>query len=105
LDKLPDFTEIDLFKEEIYKTLEDYASRVESMKEEMEELSNSAEVIEEELTQVTTRGYGVRVNQKCECCVDNLFGKQFYLFPCGHGFHEDCLVKRASQYLENPHDV
>jgi hypothetical protein len=43
---LPDFTEIDLFKEEIYKTLEDYASRVESMKEEMEELSNSAEAIE-----------------------------------------------------------
>jgi vacuolar protein sorting-associated protein 18 len=51
LDKLPDFTEIDLFKEEIYKTLEDYASRVESMKEEMEELSNSAEVIEEVSTQ------------------------------------------------------
>jgi hypothetical protein len=49
LDKLPDFTEIDLFKEEIYKTLEDYATRVESMKEEMEELSNSAEVIEEVL--------------------------------------------------------
>jgi hypothetical protein len=54
---------------------------------------------------VTTRGYGVRVNQKCQCCLENLFGKQFYLFPCGHGYHEECLVKRAAQYLENPNDV
>ena len=46
LEYLPDFSEIDHFKEEIYSTLEEYANRVEGMKEEMEELSNSAEAIE-----------------------------------------------------------
>lgn len=105
LEYLPDFSEIDHFKEEIYSTLEEYANRVEGMKEEMEELSNSAEAIEMELLSVTTRGLGVKTNQTCECCSHGLFGKQFYLFPCGHGYHEDCMVLRSAEYLESQEEV
>lgn len=39
-------------------------------------------------------------NQRCEYCVDPLFGKQFYLFPCSHGFHSQCLLRRAPQHLQ-----
>ncbi len=39
-------------------------------------------------------------HQRCEYCVDPLFGKQFYLFPCSHGFHSHCLLRRAPQHLQ-----
>ena len=42
---LPDFTEIDLFKDEICHTLEECGSRIEFLKTEMNELSESAESI------------------------------------------------------------
>jgi vacuolar protein sorting-associated protein 18 len=75
------------------------------MKEEMEELSNSAEAIETELLTVSTRGFGVKTSQSCECCSSALFGKQFYLFPCGHGFHEDCLLFHSTEYLDSEAEV
>jgi hypothetical protein len=43
---LPDFTEIDQFKEEICCTLAEYGARMEGLRAEMDELSISAENIE-----------------------------------------------------------
>lgn len=43
---LPDFTEIDQFKEEICCTLAEYGARMEELRTEMEELTLSAENIE-----------------------------------------------------------
>ncbi len=45
LPLLPDFTEIELFNDEICHTLEDCGARIDSLKAEMEELSESAESI------------------------------------------------------------
>ena len=112
LEQLPDFTEIDHFKEEICHTLEDYASRIETLKSEMDELSSSAETIDKELVGVTTRGFAMRNHQRCEVCSEALQASaqqlnwdQFYLFPCGHGYHEGCLLKKAPEYLEHASDV
>ena len=41
------------------------------------------------------RGCSVSSQQRCEYCVDALFSRQFYLFPCSHGFHSDCLLRRV----------
>ncbi len=46
------------------------------------------------------RGYTTTSFQRCEQCVDALFRRQFYLFPCSHGFHSDCLMKKMSRFLE-----
>lgn len=112
LEQLPDFTEIDHFKEEICHTLEDYASRIETLKSEMDELSSSAEAIDKELIGVTTRGFAMRNHQRCEVCSEALQASaqqlswdQFYLFPCGHGYHEGCMLKKAPEYLEHAADV
>ena len=37
--------------------------------------------------------------QLCEYCSESLLGKVFYLFPCSHGFHCQCLVQRCAQLL------
>ena len=42
------------------------------------------------------KGCNVSLLQSCEYCCSTsapLFSKAFYLFPCGHGYHSDCLVK------------
>jgi len=104
LPLLPDFTEIELFKEEICSTLEDCGSRIDQLKSEMWELSESAESINTELESMKRRGYSVSSLQRCEYCPMALFNRQFYLFPCSHGFHNDCLLARVHEHrhLEPP---
>ena len=104
LPLLPDFTEIDLFKEDICSTLEDCSQRIDNLKSEMEELSESAEGINSELESMKKRGYSVSSLQRCEYCMSALFSRQFYLFPCSHGFHNDCMLGRvhSHKHLDEP---
>ncbi len=95
---LPDFTEIDLFKEEICSTLEASESQIEDLKTNMICLSETAEGITNELDSMKKRGFSVSSIQRCEYCIKPLFSRQFYLFPCSHGFHTDCLVKRCHSH-------
>jgi hypothetical protein len=37
----------------------------------------------------------VQAHQRCEYCKELLFARPFYLFPCVHGFHTDCLLERV----------
>jgi len=95
LPLLPDFTEIELFKEDICGTLDECGQRIDHLKFEMEELSESAEGINTELDAMKKRGFSVSSLQHCEYCRSALFSRQFYLFPCSHGFHNDCMLKRV----------
>jgi hypothetical protein len=45
------------------------------------------------------RGYAASTHQRCEYCPDTLFSRQFYLFPCGHGYHCDCALEHAGTIL------
>lgn len=44
------------------------------------------------------RGFSASSQQRCEYCSDGLFSRQFYLFPCSHGMHSDCLLRRTYQH-------
>lgn len=39
-------------------------------------------------------------SQICEYCCTCMLGDQFYLFPCSHGFHTNCLLKQAHINLD-----
>ena len=47
------------------------------------------------------RGYGCSAGQRCEYCLEAIFSKQFYLFPCGHGFHTDCIMRSLPDYMDS----
>eukprot|EP00595_Chromulina_sp_UTEXLB2642_P003347 CAMPEP_0196765756 /NCGR_PEP_ID=MMETSP1095-20130614/11823_1 /TAXON_ID=96789 ORGANISM="Chromulina nebulosa, Strain UTEXLB2642" /NCGR_SAMPLE_ID=MMETSP1095 /ASSEMBLY_ACC=CAM_ASM_000446 /LENGTH=508 /DNA_ID=CAMNT_0042124375 /DNA_START=1550 /DNA_END=3072 /DNA_ORIENTATION=- len=101
LPYLPDFAEIDVFKDEICKSLEQSGAKIDNLKHEMTELSESAENITQELEGMKKRGYNASTYQRCDFCYDALFNKQFYLFPCTHAFHSDCLSKRVTKFLDS----
>jgi len=100
LQHLPDFTDVDLLQDKICRTLESFGDKIESLKAEMSELSESAESINRELEGMSRRGYSYSTIQRCEDCSDTLFNKQFYLFPCSHGFHSHCLMKRVQRSVD-----
>jgi vacuolar protein sorting-associated protein 18 len=87
----PDFTYINDFKDEICLALEDYNRRIEQLRREMDEARKSADLIRLDIGNLRNRCAIVDEEQKCDQCSYPLLSRPFYVFPCQHGFHSDCL--------------
>ncbi|GFR83888.1 vacuolar protein sorting-associated protein 18 homolog [Elysia marginata] len=88
----PDFVTIDHFKDAIISSLQEYNQHIDSLKEEMEEATQSAEEIRKEIQSFRNKYALVKAEDKCSSCGYPLMSRGFYLFPCGHKFHMDCLI-------------
>lgn len=95
----PDFVLIDDFKDEICSALEEYNIHIEDLKTEMDEATKSAESIRLDIRELKSRFAVINAVEKCYLCQFPLLTRQFYIFPCQHAFHADCLVNRTSKYL------
>jgi len=42
-----------------------------------------------------SRGIQFSAHQRCEYCESPAFARPFYLFPCAHAFHCDCVMLRV----------
>ena len=91
----PDFVVIDRFKDKIVESLEDYNARIDELKEEMDHYTSSAEQVRVEIRGLKTRHGELRGDQVCELCDQAILSRVFYLFPCSHAFHADCLVAKV----------
>ena len=88
----PDFVVIDDFKEEIAHALEGYSSQIESLKNEMDEATRTAESIKQDIAGLGNRFITIDSAELCSSCSRQLVLRQFYVFPCRHCFHADCLI-------------
>ncbi|GAA5923143.1 tethering complex subunit PEP3 [Sporobolomyces koalae] len=95
----PDFVVIDDFKDEICDALEGYSAHIEKLKEDMNEATRSAEAIKSDIADLENRFVVVDANEKCGSCAQQLLTRQFYVFPCQHAFHADCLIKEVTKSL------
>jgi hypothetical protein len=95
----PDFVVIDDFKEEIAHALEGYSAEIEKLKSEMDEATRSAEAIKEDITALRKRFITIDAVEQCDVCSYMLLTRQFYVFPCQHTFHADCLIGLVSAAL------
>ncbi|TDZ18430.1 Vacuolar protein sorting-associated protein 18-like protein [Colletotrichum orbiculare MAFF 240422] len=91
----PDFVVIDDFKEEICTALEDYSRNIDALKKEMDESSQTATNIKVDIAALDHRYAIVEPGEKCYVCGLPLLSRQFFVFPCQHSFHSDCLGKRV----------
>ncbi|XP_038059367.1 vacuolar protein sorting-associated protein 18 homolog [Patiria miniata] len=95
----PDFVTIDHFKDAICNSLADYNEHIESLKKEMEDATDSAQNIRGDIQEVRNKYGIVGGSQKCASCNYPLLTRSFYLFPCQHMFHADCLNKEVLPHL------
>ena len=91
----PDFTRIDDFKDEICSSLEDYNHHIDELKSEMDEATKSADLIRQDIKDLRNKYGIVEVTKTCDICKYNLLTREFYIFPCQHMFHADCLVSEV----------
>ena len=92
----PDFITIDDFKEDICEALEGYSGQIERLKEEMNTATEAADAIRRDIAELQNRFVVVDAAAKCDVCTAQLLARQFYVFPCQHAFHADCLIKEVS---------
>ena len=91
----PDFVVIDDFKEEICGALEDYSRNIDNLKKEMDESSQTATNIKVDIAALDHRYAIVEPGEKCYTCGLPLLSRQFFVFPCQHSFHSDCLGRKV----------
>lgn len=91
----PDFVVIDDFKEEICTALEEYSRHIDSLKQEMDVSAHTAEQIKAEIEALDMRYAIVEPGEKCWICGLPVLSRQFFVFPCQHAFHSDCLGKKV----------
>jgi hypothetical protein len=97
----PDFVTIDDFKDDICNALERYSSNINQLKAEMQQATESAETIKREIQDLSTRLVVLDAGEKCVVCAEPLLSRQFYVFPCQHAFHADCLVSQVTAFLSS----
>ncbi|KAF9890945.1 hypothetical protein FE257_005202 [Aspergillus nanangensis] len=91
----PDFVVIDDFKDEICSALEEYSRDIDALRQEMDNSAQTARQIRSEITALDTRYAIVEPGEKCWLCSLPVLSRQFFVFPCQHAFHSDCLGKEV----------
>lgn len=97
-----DFVTIDHFKDAICTSLQEYNQHIQDLKEEMEDATKSAEIIRTEIQAFRNRYTVVRPTDVCSICNIQLLLRPFYVFPCQHRFHSDCLITELNPLLSAP---
>jgi hypothetical protein len=91
----PDFIVIDDFKTEICAALESYSLSIDALKQSMDESSITAEHIRKDIEALDKRYAIVEPGEQCYICQYQLLNRQFFVFPCQHAFHGDCLTQEV----------
>ncbi|CAJ1956500.1 unnamed protein product, partial [Sphenostylis stenocarpa] len=110
----PDFALIDDFKEAICSSLEDYNKQIEQLKEEMNDATRGADNIRNDISALAQRCTIIDRDEDCGVCRRKILsaGREFgmgrgytlvgqmapfYIFPCGHAFHAQCLIAHVTR--------
>lgn len=101
-DVLPffsDFQKIDDFKVVICEALREYNDKIHEQQQDMDDSAKSVDSIREELQTFRNRSTIINSQEFCSNCNGLLLLKPFFIFPCGHKFHRDCLEREVLNYF------
>ncbi|CEP61392.1 tethering complex subunit PEP3 LALA0_S03e01838g [Lachancea lanzarotensis] len=99
-DLLPLFNEITTVanvKDELIRNLEEHNAAMIHVTQEIKESIKIKKEIVEDIELLKTRYQALEPGASCDVCRKVLQTRKFYVFPCGHSFHTDCLMKEILQ--------
>jgi hypothetical protein len=99
LPVLPDFAKVDDVRDLVCGALERYNQKIERLKAEMDESSESAARLRRDASEQKRRFDVVRKERKCDVCRERVALRDFFVFPCTHCFHDDCLTAEVLRHL------
>jgi hypothetical protein len=91
LQYLPEVSTIDYFKQAVTESLHEFRQELQSLQEDMNEVSECSDNIQEQLRSLRTGHCVLRAEDCCALCDRQLLGNEFVAFPCSHWFHLPCL--------------
>lgn len=65
----------------------------------MEEATKSADLVRKDIQTFRNRYNFIKSTDICDVCELTLMVKPFYMFPCNHKFHSDCLQEELNATL------
>jgi hypothetical protein len=96
----PDFVTIDHFKDAICSSLEEYNRDIEKLKTDMNNATASAMHIRSDIHDLRHKYSVISGEDTCGLCSLPILARSFFIFPCQHGFHADCLMTEAAKHLK-----
>lgn len=113
----PNFALIDDFREAICSSLEDYNKQIELLKEEMNDATHGADSIRSDIGALAQRYAIIERDEECGVCRRRILNTPadsgisrgyaslrpmapFYVFPCGHAFHAQCLITHITRCID-----
>lgn len=103
-DILPFFSDnavIGDFEEEICSSLKNYNTDIEGLRSKMAESTEAASKIRKDAAEIRTRREVVAADSVCFHCRHLALTRQFYLFPCSHILHMDCVLDIYASMMGN----
>lgn len=97
----PNFVLIDGFKDEICKSLREYNRHIEDLENEMREATKLAESIRRDIERLKEIKVISNHDKTCELCRHSIYSRAFYVFPCEHSYHQNCLADEMRAHIKD----
>lgn len=100
LEKFPKEARVEDMKEHLCKCLEDYENKITALRNKIEKNSQNAEQLRNQKRNQRNKHITINPSQCCDICYATVFDREFYVFPCLHAFHRECIsaILRDEKY-------
>lgn len=85
-------------KAHLCQCLDEYNEKILDLKQQLEEHSKNAELLRKQQRKQRNKHITINPSQMCDLCFTNVFRKEFFVFPCLHTFHRECVFKALRNY-------
>ena len=94
-----DDVKLEELKSDLQACINFYEKGVTQLKQEINDYNQSTEIIKKEIFKIQKKSTIIDYTKiKCEKCQKDILGNKFFLFPCGHIFDTNCLIKILDDY-------